>query len=80
MTMSTKPREHEYDARLKSEFPEVFMSEEEIKNEYDGKICAVCGEPFNYRIISKRDGSRKIYPHGVWAARKHLLMRILGIG
>ena len=55
--------------------PMFLMTEEELKEKYDGEICAECGEPFNFVVKKSKDGDVRIYPHGVWAARKDWLRR-----
>ena len=55
--------------------PMFLMTEEELKEKYNGKICVDCGKPFNFKVKKNEDGSETIYPHGVWEARKDWLRR-----
>ncbi len=52
-----------------------FMTGEELKKKYDGKICSVCGKAFRYQVKKNKDGSESVYPHGIWASRKQWVNR-----
>jgi hypothetical protein len=80
MTEENETLKHGIDcADDQEEIPDVFKNEAQLKEKYNGKICSVCGEVFNYEIEKHADGSESIYPHGKRRAQWKNLTRYIGL-